>query len=839
MARILVSGDAITHINIFLGARKNFADASPGTRSVPEPGGAQISARLLEQLVAGEGKLEVVNACPPAGSESFHVWELVEFKKKEQKLKAWRIRDSLGFGDGRPDAKTGPIPKTGKSAEVAFLDDRALDFRRNPSLWPALLAEGSRQKKPTWIICATGAPLLNGRLWYELRDKFSKQLVLVASVQDFRRNESLISQGRSWEQTVQDICRELDDNPALEDLARCRHLFLRLDNEGVLWFDNGPGRPTRTLIFDPSRLEGDWSGHISGGVHGLSSCLPAALSRAAALNPGSPDFASACVLALNAQRTLLEIGYGDNPAAPEFPFEALASSLAEQLKKETFRVNRIPPSMPREGHPWSMVEGQASGKSVPLFARARQVAIKGTGSLSGIPFAEFGKLFTVDRNELESYNGIRALIRNYRDEKKAKKPLCLGVFGPPGAGKSFGIKEVAKGILGEKVPILEFNLSQFPEPGMPIAALHQVRDQVVRGQLPVVFWDEFDSHSLAWLQYLLAPMQDGSFMDGEVVHPLGKCIFIFAGGTAYTMSNFTPDRESQPEKFAAFKSLKGPDFVSRLRGYLNVLGPNRRLIDDPEMPGVLKPDPEDRGFPIRRALLIRVMAEVFGNARLIIDPGLLNALLRVSEYRHGARSLETIINLISCAGSRKLIRANIPPREQMELHVDYDEFMTLVQEDQAFLAMGKAQAPAFHDYFRALCRKNNWPIAFDKPFKQLPAMIQEDNVAAVMRIPRVLSLVGLKVVKAGKAKPGADEDVLAVIRDNMEELAEAEHDGWMETRLANGWVPGKNRSNDDLVHNLLVPYEKLSREAQLKDHENVGRYPEIVAKAGFRIVKEE
>jgi len=42
-------------------------------------------------------------------------------------------------------------------------------------------------------------------------------------------------------------------------------------------------------------------------------------------------------------------------------------------------------------------------------------------------------------------------------------------------------------------------------------AFHQVRDLALSGRTPVVFWDEFDSRELLWLQYLLAPMQDGRF----------------------------------------------------------------------------------------------------------------------------------------------------------------------------------------------------------------------------------------------------------------------------------------------------------------------------------------
>lgn len=64
-------------------------------------------------------------------------------------------------------------------------------------------------------------------------------------------------------------------------------------------------------------------------------------------------------------------------------------------------------------------------------------------------------------------------------------------------------------------------------------------------------------------------MQDGEFVhDGEVIS-LRRAVYVFAGGTAATMREFS-DFDRLPE----FQRAKGPDFVSRLRGFLDVCGPN-------------------------------------------------------------------------------------------------------------------------------------------------------------------------------------------------------------------------------------------------------------------------
>src|SRR5262249_5327112 len=144
--------------------------------------------------------------------------------------------------------------------------------------------------------------------------------------------------------------------------------------------------------------------------------------------------------------------------------------------------------------------------------------------------------------------------------------------------------------------------------------------------------DEFDARGLFWLQYLLAPMQDGRIQDGQISHPIGKCVFVFAGGTSTEFGGFGPDA-AETARWEAVQVVKGPDFKSRLSGYLNVLGPNPRRTFAGDA------DPADVGFPIRRAFLLRSALGLLGNERLTIDRGVLSAFIEVSQYRHGARSL--------------------------------------------------------------------------------------------------------------------------------------------------------------------------------------------------------
>ncbi|HXW23566.1 MAG TPA: RyR domain-containing protein, partial [Xanthobacteraceae bacterium] len=107
------------------------------------------------------------------------------------------------------------------------------------------------------------------------------------------------------------------------------------------------------------------------------------------------------------------------------------------------------------------------------------------------------------------------------------------------------------------------------------------------------------------------------------------------------------------------------------------------------------------------------------------------------------------------------------------------------------------------------------------------------------RIPDVLALVGLGLVSQEDVAAGnkpSDEQIKRCIEENIELLAEAEHDGWMAQRTKNGWRHGTPRDDARKVHPLMVPYGDLPKEEKDKDRRAVRAYPTQVKAAGFTIV---
>ena len=197
----------------------------------------------------------------------------------------------------------------------------------------------------------------------------------------------------------------------------------------------------------------------------------------------------------------------------------------------------------------------------------------------------------------------------------------------PGSGKSFGVKQIAE--TSGNFAVYAINLSQIEKP----AALFEALDEALsnaEGSIPLVFFDEFDSDregiNRGWLRYFLAPMQDGEYSLWGKTKKINKAVFVFAGGTAHSFNDFLPGDDE--ERIAEFQRVKGPDFVSRLKGILNIRG--------------LNPDCKtDRSHIIRRAMLlrqqiIRRIPSVYDEetGKVNISNGLLSALLREIGRAH-------------------------------------------------------------------------------------------------------------------------------------------------------------------------------------------------------------
>jgi hypothetical protein len=752
---------------------------------------------------------------------------------KEKNEPVYRVRNFLGY----TGPTTGPpellhIKDDNPDAGIVILDDLGNGFREMKEYWPKAIVEDG--KKPI-IIYKMSRPLASGKLWNQVNSCHSKRLILVVNADDLRASGVNISRCLSWERTALDFVWQMASNPTLLPFVNCSNIVVCFGLEGAIHYTRKDNRVECRLYFDPATIEDGFKDKYHGEMLGIASLFVAALAaRIAELDIKKGDIYEATAEGIHdgilASRWLFRHGFGTDVNQPDYP--RLGFLNADEKGADNIADIIVPnPTVAESADPtfWCILK---EIRGTALEDIAYDIVIKGeNAALRQVPVGYFGRMKTIDRAEIESFRSIRNLMREYIRSANSLRPLSIAVFGSPGSGKSFGVTEVAESVAPGLVVRIDFNVSQFRSPSDLISSFHRVRDLALEGKIPLVFFDEFDTPfdgKLGWLKYFLAPMQDGKFREGEFMHPIGKSIFVFAGGVYNSFESFSGDKLKCREKeLDDFRNAKVPDFVSRLRGYINILGPNP--LDD-----------SDSVFLIRRAMVLRSLLErkarhLFdGNKHTRIDRGVLRALLKVPCYKHGVRSIQAIIEMSMLSGSLCWDQAFLPAKEQLKLHVDEEMFYHLVVRDVLFGAAREVLAKAIHEkYLKDQEGKKPPTDPSMQPWDRLDDNIKESNRRQADFIPDKLRRVGCGFVPVVDREP----IIFDFTSDEVKILAEIEHERWVSERLLNGWVYGKKRDVKKKISPFLVPWNELEEKVKELDRQTVRELPNLLAQTNFEIYR--
>jgi hypothetical protein len=588
----------------------------------------------------------------------------------EHPPQALLILDDPGKGPDQPD------PLKSETVQLDWVTPKNLKARNVDAI---ILRLNSRSM-------AEGRRLTDSDL-FALLDKeehaaMREMTTVLTTVRNLRANGVRVGASLSWERMLDDVVA------AARECFKGRfgRVIITIGLCGAVVIEKQGGKQFATLVFDRYGQELDFESEHEGRVLGSSTCLLAALAtswREGTLG-GPTGWPNATRAGLAMMRTLSEKGYlqsrypRSRPVL-EFPIEVLRATYysfeGSDAQKDLGLFSQEGHGYPKSAAaPWTILED--SLKPEDLTEKAKEIVRRGVKVLQGVPVERVEKWYSADRSEIEGVRSVRNAIRDYlqKDRKTETKPLSIAVFGPPGAGKSFVVQQIAKREGVKEKAQLTFNLSQYESPAELAEAFHQARDMLLNEDTPLVFWDEFDSFTaggrLGWLRHFLSPMQDGQFIDRGKVHPVGRGVYIFAGGTKPSFAEFIA---THPEPLVADeeKNAKKPDFISRLRAYIDVKGPNPTSKDD-------------SFWVIRRAFLLRSCLEKYAvqiirGEEIALDDGVLNAFLMTRDYRHGARSMENIVRLSDFAGKTKFELSSLPPEHLLEMHVpDVRDFMKLV-----------------------------------------------------------------------------------------------------------------------------------------------------------------
>ncbi len=636
-----------------------------------------------------------------------------------------------------------------------------------------------------------------GKLFAE---QFSGNEVPLLLMQHLRQMDFPITRGISYERTVDDFLKQLAVNDVLRPLRVHDNLAILLDAQGALLKQNGKW----ALLFTPGVSE---------------------QQTVAEEAPLMPVLAQLFDLELQGKVCRVDV--------PERNSKTLLAGLA----------------------PFSILDEYCKKQNGGYLSVAQRIVIAGPEELyAHVPFCNYGSLSTVDKDEIENYSTIKSLLDDYiylydySEGNDMPRPLSIAIFGAPGAGKSFGVKQIAKSC--GRFAISSLNLSQFDSPTELFESLHEAL-QRGKDEIPLVFFDEFDAEldgtARGWLKYFLAPMQDGEYTLNGKLFQVNGAVFAFAGATASAFQEFLPETE---EDVTAFQMVKGPDFVSRLKGILNIKGPNPS-------------DETDRSHIIRRAMLLRqqMTHKVSGIYRpegglINISKGLLSALLTVSEYRHGARSLEFILDMSRLSEVSRFTSSCLPTAEQLDIHLDVEDFLRKLAFEQIIGDAVETYASAAHEKTRlkrieavrnSLLTNGANKIEEDAAMKRLlsePDMVSWDELDEEFRSSYRSQLRYIGEQLQDYHLPIGIRPILGDETDTIRELygpvlemlAEMEHERWMRDKRQDGWRLGTFDQTMKTTPDL-VPYDELEEKTKEFIRLSVRNLPEYLNEIGYELYR--
>ena len=145
-------------------------------------------------------------------------------------------------------------------------------------------------------------------------------------------------------------------------------------------------------------------------------------------------------------------------------------------------------------------------------------------------------------------------------------------------------------------------------------------------------------------------------------------------------------------------------------------------------------------------------------------------------------------------------------------------------------------ARAIHrNYIRAQAAAGR--TARDNPalreWDELPDATKEANRAQAADVGTKLAAVDCRI------RPWTDwtGDGLSFAPEEIERMAELEHERWCREREAGGWRYGLTRDDERKTTPYLVPWEQLTEDVKDYDRNAVRALPELLTDAGFEIVR--
>jgi hypothetical protein len=120
------------------------------------------------------------------------------------------------------------------------------------------------------------------------------------------------------------------------------------------------------------------------------------------------------------------------------------------------------------------------------------------------------------------------------------------------------------------------------------------------------------------------------------------------------------------------------------------------------------------------------------------------------------------------------------------------------------------------------------------PWDELPESFRESNRLQVEHLKMKVTAVGCGITPVSHDHDGAVE----FSAEEIEKLAEMEHERWKQDNLSRGWKPGgEQKDSEKKSHPLLVSWNELSTEHKELNRQTIRGIPDLLNRAGYRLYR--
>lgn len=327
--RIVVIGNRVEDCHV---ARRWTVDGGEDPLVQQAPAGAAVLRNMLSQAIEG-AEVALLHAgtasggSQHAGRRQLHLWAAMPGdtrNKSSSRNKAWRVCEVLGEESCECGA-AGHVESPDGTDLLVWAPDQPESGGAVPAPVPAAGA------RATHVLIQAGPELLR----HDIRRVVDPQaidydkLTLVTEMESLRLAGLSLSQGLSWDRTIEELAEAIEQHRLGDGLSRLRRMFVLVGQEGVACFGRScdqdvHGADVATdreelqflrMLYLPASLEGDQASLHPGSVPDLLAILTASVAMHL-LQPVDIPRNMAIRVALDAIRRTQALGGGDSRQAP-------------------------------------------------------------------------------------------------------------------------------------------------------------------------------------------------------------------------------------------------------------------------------------------------------------------------------------------------------------------------------------------------------------------------------------------------------------------------------------------------------------------------------------------